>query len=95
VHSNTSNNYHQKIKHQEKSKTTKLSFLTVMIFSVGSCIGAGIFFKNQSILDNTGHNVVLMYLSWAIAIVGVMMIGLTLKELTSKAQKYGSEGYLG
>jgi amino acid transporter len=39
-----------------KNKTTKekLSFFAVMLITVGSCIGAGIFFKNQSILSNTG-----------------------------------------
>jgi amino acid permease len=39
-----------------KDKTTKekLSFFAVMLITVGSCIGAGIFFKNATILNNTG-----------------------------------------
>ena len=37
----------------------KIGFFSAMMIVVGSCIGAGIFFKAGGVLTNTGNSVVL------------------------------------
>jgi amino acid transporter len=46
-----------------QTKSKKLSFFATMLFSAGSCIGAGIFFKNATILGNNGGSIVGVILS--------------------------------
>jgi amino acid transporter len=48
-----------KIPQAKSTSTKKLGFISCVVAVIGSCIGAGIFFKNQSILTNTGGNLIL------------------------------------
>jgi hypothetical protein len=45
------------------TKKQKISFFSIMSLSAGSCIGAGIFYKNGSILNNNNDNIVGVILS--------------------------------
>jgi amino acid permease len=45
-------NNSKKVDVSTKSAKHKLSFISIMLITVGTCIGAGIFYKNSSILNN-------------------------------------------
>ncbi|MDR2823488.1 MAG: APC family permease [Mycoplasmataceae bacterium] len=89
------------IKNQSTKK--KISFFSAILLVIGSSIGAGIFLKNGEILRNvTGSGsigmalaIVLSMISWIIAIVGVMAMGLTLTELCSGSGEANSQGIIG
>lgn len=62
----------------------KLSFWSVVYLVIGSVIGAGIFFKTQSVLDNSNQNVVWALFVWLLAASVIICMGLALVEITSK-----------
>ncbi|NQZ29110.1 MAG: APC family permease [Mycoplasmatales bacterium] len=76
-----------------KNNAKKIGFLSVIITVIGSAIGAGIFFKNNSILNNTHGNMGLAISSWAVAAIGILAIGLALIEVASTQEK--DKGILG
>jgi hypothetical protein len=43
----------KKISVSDLPKKKQLGFMSCILVVVGACIGAGIFFKNKSIFDNT------------------------------------------
>ena len=53
-----------KLQRQEKkikitsSKRKQISFFSSILIVIGSCVGAGIFFKSRDILDFSGGNVI-------------------------------------
>jgi amino acid transporter len=49
----------KKISVSDLSKKKQLGFMSCIIVVIGACIGAGIFFKNGSILTNTQGSIVL------------------------------------
>jgi amino acid transporter len=54
------NNQHKKINNiKDSSSKKKIGFFSVILLVVGSCIGAGIFFKNKSILADAQGSIVL------------------------------------
>lgn len=65
-----------------------------MLITVGSCIGAGIFFKNASILSNTG-SIAMTIVSWLIAIIGILAIAFTLTDLVKGSGEHNSLGIIG
>ncbi|WP_168388305.1 APC family permease [Mycoplasma marinum] len=71
----------------------KIGFLSVIITIVGSSIGAGIFFKNKSILENTHGSIGLAISCWIVAAIGILAIGLALMEITSTQDR--DKGILG
>lgn len=70
-------------------KIKQISYLSAIMISVGSTIGAGIFFKNGSIFDNVNGSMGLMITAWLVAGIGVLALGLALVELSSASEKDG------
>lgn len=65
----------------------KISYLAALIIMTGGTIGAGIFYKSQSILTNSHNDFVYAIISWLIASFGVICIGLALVEISSVSKK--------
>ncbi len=61
----------------------KIGFFSAMMIVVGSCIGAGIFFKANTVLENSGNSVVLAMFAWILAAFAVVAMGLALIEIAS------------
>lgn len=71
-------------------KQKKVTFFSAVLLIIGSSIGAGIFLKNGEILSNVQGSIVLAFLSWIIAIVGVVCMGVSLIEVSSvKSEQNG------
>ncbi|PAK21273.1 hypothetical protein CJJ23_02910 [Mycoplasmopsis agassizii] len=81
------NNLFKKIKQKntvEKDlKKKKISFISTIFIVIGSCIGAGIFFKSQSILNNSSGSLVLAIFSWVLAAFTVIAMSFALIEVAS------------
>ena len=75
-------------------KTKQIGFLTALMISVGSTIGAGIFFKNGTIIGNADGRLGFTIATWVIAFIGILAIGIALIEVSSKS-KEGNSGLLG
>jgi APA family basic amino acid/polyamine antiporter len=75
-------------------KKKNVSFLAVIFLVLGNCIGAGIFFKNATILNNTG-SVVLSIVAWIIACFAIFCICMTLGEIVKKSGFENTTGYIG
>ncbi|AAT27708.1 APC family permease [[Mycoplasma] mobile] len=84
------------LKNRNEMKNVKISkkigFLSVILLTIGSSIGAGIFFKNNEVvrnatfLNNPTGTITLTILSWVIASISVIAMALALLEIVS-AQK--------
>ena len=61
----------------------KIGFFSAMMVVVGSCIGAGIFFKAGGVLTNSANSVILAIFSWLLASFAVIAMGLALVEISS------------
>ncbi len=61
----------------------KIGFFSAMMIVVGSCVGAGIFFKAGGVLTNSGNSVVLAMFAWILAAFAVIAMGLALIEIAS------------
>ncbi|MDE5617498.1 MAG: APC family permease [Ureaplasma sp.] len=61
----------------------KIGFFSAMMIAVGSCIGAGIFFKAKGVLDNTANSLILAIFTWLIAAFAVIAMALALVEIAS------------
>lgn len=67
----------------QSSTRRKISFFSTMFIAVGSCIGAGIFFKAQAVINNSNGSLVLAILTWIIAAISVIAMALALVEIAS------------
>ena len=74
---------------EHMKKVKQISYLTAIIISIGSTVGAGIFFKNGSIFSNVDGSLWLMITSWLVAGIGVLALGLALVEMSSASKKDG------
>ena len=61
----------------------KIGFFSAMMIVVGSCIGAGIFFKAGGVLTNSANSVVFAMFAWILAAFAVIAMGLALIEIAS------------
>ncbi len=61
----------------------KIGFFSAMMVVVGSCIGAGIFFKAGNVLKYSNYSVVLAMFAWILAAFAVIAMGLALIEIAS------------
>ncbi|CNS15991.1 Uncharacterised protein [Salmonella enterica subsp. enterica serovar Typhimurium str. DT104] len=43
----------------KKNKSQKITFFGALLIVLGASIGAGIFFKSKSVLENSGYNLAL------------------------------------
>ncbi|CAC13834.1 AMINO ACID PERMEASE [Mycoplasmopsis pulmonis] len=67
-------------------KVKQFSYLSVIIFVVGSTIGAGIFFKNRELLRMAHGELAFVLSAWFVSLIGIIAMGLAIVELFS-AQK--------
>lgn len=70
-----------------QNKTKKITFFSAVILAMGSCIGAGIFFKSESVLNNSGGSLVLAMMSWVLAAFTVLSMAFALIEINSSNTK--------
>ncbi len=69
----------------EKVKNRKkISFLGAILLIISSCIGSGIFFKSETVLNYNSGSFVLSILSWLISAIAVICMAIALLEVVSK-----------
>ncbi|MDE5599697.1 MAG: APC family permease [Ureaplasma sp.] len=61
----------------------KIGFFSAMMIAFGSCVGAGIFFKYNTVNSNTNGSFVLAMFAWILAAFVVMSMVLALMEIAS------------
>ncbi|MDE6473390.1 MAG: APC family permease [Ureaplasma sp.] len=61
----------------------KIGFFSAMMIAFGSCVGAGIFFKYQKVLDDTNGSFIFAMFAWILAGFVVMSMVLALMEIAS------------
>lgn len=66
-----------------KQQKPKISFIAAMLIVIGSSIGAGIFFKSSTVLENSQASLVLAIFNWLVASVAVIAMALALIEIAS------------
>lgn len=69
------------IANQPTSK--KIGFFAAMMIAMGSCIGAGIFFKAKGVLESSQGSLVFAIIAWIIAAFAVVAMALALVEIAS------------
>lgn len=76
-----------KLKHEsnKKNKNKKIGFFSAILLVIGSCIGAGIFFKSGTILNNVHQSLALAISAWVIAAIAVIAMALSLIEICSSS----------
>lgn len=70
-------------KRELSNKNKKIGFISAILLVVGSCVGAGIFFKAKYILNNLQQDLVLSIFAWIIAAIAVIAMALALVEICS------------
>ena len=71
------------MKKNKKINTNNINFFSAILVVIGSSIGAGIFFKSKSVLDNSQRSLVLAIFCWIIAAFSVIAMALALIEISS------------
>ena len=61
----------------------KIGFFSAMMIVVGSCVGAGIFFKAGGVLTNSANSIIFAIFAWLLAAFAVIAMGLALIEIAS------------
>jgi len=74
-------------------ETKKLSTFSIVLYVVGSCIGAGIFFKNAEIQSNTG-NLYLSLVAWVMALLVLICVGLALAYMLANSKGSNKLAYV-
>lgn len=69
------------------SKKKKIGFFSSILLVIGSCVGAGVFFKARYILNNVHQDFVLSIFAWVIAAIAVIAMSLALIEVASTSVK--------
>ncbi len=72
----------------------KIGFLSAIVLVISSCIGAGIFFKSGTILNNVHQNLALAISAWFIAALGVIAMALALMEMCGACAVVGDKGFM-
>lgn len=67
-------------------KVKQMSYLSMIVFVIGSTIGAGIFFKNKNIAAFAHGELGPILATWGVAIIGILAMAMALIEVSS-AQK--------
>ncbi len=65
----------------------KIGFFSAIMLVIGSCVGAGVFFKARYILNNVHQDFVLSIIAWIIAAIAVVAMSLALIEVASSSLK--------
>lgn len=61
----------------------KIGFFASIMITIGSSIGAGIFFKSKSILELSQNSLIFAFFCWVLAAFGVIAMALALIEIAS------------
>ncbi len=77
-----------------KDKNKKIGFLSAIVLVITSCIGAGIFFKSGTILNNVHQSLGLAISAWIIAALGVIAMALALMEMCGACSASGDKGFM-
>ncbi|EFF41387.1 amino acid permease [Mycoplasmopsis alligatoris] len=64
-------------------KRKEITFLSAVIFIIGSTVGAGIFFKSSEILKLSQGDFILAMVAWFIGISAIVLMALSLVEVSS------------
>lgn len=72
----------------------KIGFLSAIILVISSCIGAGIFFKSGTILNNVHQNIGLAISAWVIAAIGIIAMALALADLCNSCSTNSDKGFM-
>ena len=70
-------------KKQDINNKRNINFFSAILVVMGSSIGAGIFFKSKSVLDNSQNSLILAIFCWIIAAFSVIAMALALIEISS------------
>ncbi|QZX48986.1 APC family permease [Mycoplasma sp. E35C] len=65
------------------TKSKKISFFSGVTIAIGSSIGAGIFFRAQSVLENSQNSMIFAIFCWIFAAFSVIAMALALIEISS------------
>ncbi|EFF41581.1 amino acid permease, partial [Mycoplasmopsis alligatoris] len=65
-------------------KSKKINFFTGILIVIGSSMGAGIFFKSQSVLESNNYSLFLAIFSWIIASLAIVLMGISLLDISAK-----------
>ncbi|WP_027121836.1 APC family permease [[Mycoplasma] imitans] len=68
---------------KDAPKSKKIGFFSGISIAIGSSIGAGIFFKAQSVLQNSHYSLAFAIFSWLFAAFSVISMALALVEISS------------
>lgn len=63
----------------------KISFISAILLIISSCIGSGIFFKSQTVLQYNSGSFYLAIFSWVLAAIVVLCMAIALIEVVSKS----------
>lgn len=72
-----------------ENNTKRYGLVTAITMIVGICIGSGIFFKSDNILEATGGSVFLGVLVFCLAAISIIFGGLCLGEMASRTDRAG------
>lgn len=75
------------------SAKRKVSFFSAILISINSTVGAGIFFKTDTVVANASNGLVFVIISWLVACFAVFCMGLAICEIASA--KVGNLGISG
>lgn len=78
-----------------KNNKPGLGFIAVVLLVIGSTIGSGIFFKNSTIMTNSGNSLLLTWVSWIIAFVAILTLAFSLVEIASVKNENNNLGPIG
>ncbi|MCQ2956783.1 MAG: amino acid permease [Mycoplasmoidaceae bacterium] len=73
----------------------KIGLFTAVMMIFGTLVGIGIFFKNKSVFENNHGNPTGILLSWIVAIVLILSIGLSFCEICTCKTKSKADGFGG
>lgn len=79
---------------KDPSLKKKMGFLSAIVLVISSCIGAGIFFKSGTILNNVHQSLALAVSAWVIAALGVIAMALALMEMCGTSTANGDKGFM-
>ncbi|ADM21986.1 APC family permease [Mesomycoplasma hyorhinis] len=68
---------------QKLAKRQKISFASALLIVLGSCIGAGIFFKSRSVLEGSGYYLTLAIFAWVLSSFAIIAMAFSLLEISS------------